>query len=62
MCFKADSIQFEFDFCIFTYFLAVLGLCCCTGFSLVGVRGGCSEVVVHRLFLCSTGSRAHGLQ
>ena len=27
-------------------FLAVLGLCCCTGFSLVVVSGGCSLVVV----------------
>ena len=30
-------------------FLAVLGLCCCIGFSLVGVSGGYSLVAVPRL-------------
>ena len=28
-------------------FLAVLGLCCCTGFSLVVANGDCSLVAVH---------------
>ena len=30
-------------------FVAVLGLHCCTGFSLVVVRGGYSLVLAHRL-------------
>ena len=30
-------------------FLAVPGLCCCVGFSLIAVKGGYSLVVVHRL-------------
>jgi len=34
----------------FTYlFLAVLGLCCCTGFSLVVANGGCSLLAASRL-------------
>ena len=32
-------------------FLAVLGLRCCTGFSLVAVSGGCSLVAVHGLLI-----------
>ena len=31
--------------------LAVLGLCCCTGFSLVVASGGCSVVVMCRLLI-----------
>ena len=31
-------------------FLAVLGLCCCVGFSLVVASGGCS-LVVHGLLI-----------
>ena len=44
-------------------FLALLGLRCCTGFSLVVVLGGCSQVAVFRLLIVvaslvwSTGSR-----
>ena len=33
----------------FSLFLAVLGLCCCEGFSLVVVNGGYSLVEVHGL-------------
>ena len=29
------------------YFLVILGLCCCAGFSLVVANGGNSLVVVH---------------
>ena len=54
---------------VFTYlFLAVLGLCCCTGFSLVVASGGYSPVAVHGLLIvvaslvAELGSRAHGLQ
>ena len=32
-------------------FLALLGLCCCTDFSLVVLSGGCSQVVVFRLLI-----------
>ena len=45
-------------------FLAVLGLCCCTGFSVVGVSGGylslhCTGFLLQWLVLLhSTGSRA----
>ena len=40
-------------------FLAVLGLCCCVGFSLVAGSGGYSLVMVRWLLLLwSTGSRA----
>ena len=38
-------------FHIFILFLAVLGLCCCTGFSLVVVIGGYSLVAVHGLLI-----------
>ena len=37
---------------LFTYlFLAVLGLCCCTGFSLVAASGGYSPVAVPGLLI-----------
>ena len=55
-------------FLIIIYFLAVLGLRCCAGFSLVVVSGGCSLLVVYGLpivvasLLWSTGSRVLGLQ
>ena len=53
---------------IFILFLAVLGLCCCTGFSLVAKRGAslwsrCSGFSLQwLLLLCSMGSRACSLQ
>ena len=49
-------------------FLAVLGLLCCTGFSLVAEFGDYSQLqcagflLRWRLLLQSTGSSAHGLQ
>ena len=42
------------SFKTFFIFLAVLGLCCCTGFSLVVVSGGCSLVAVHGLLIVVT--------
>ena len=33
------------------FFLAVLGLCCCRGFSLISASGSCSLVVVHGLLI-----------
>ena len=56
---------------IFIYlFIAVLGLCCCLGFSLVVVSGGDSLLAVIRLLIAvirllllqSMDSRVHGLQ
>ena len=38
-------------------FLAVLDLCCCSGFSLVATSGGCSLISVHR-FLIAVASVA----
>ena len=38
-----------FDLSIHYLFLAVLGLCCCAGFTLVVESGGCSLVAVHGL-------------
>ena len=32
-------------------FLAVLGLCCCTGFSLVVVSRACSLIAMHGLLI-----------
>ena len=60
----------EFSFlkmCIYL-FLAVLGLRCCTGFSLVAVSGGYSLVAVLELLIAMAslavghGLRVHGLQ
>ena len=38
-------------FFLFIYFLAVLGLCCCVGFSLVAGNGVYSVVGVFRLLI-----------
>ena len=40
---------FDDDLFFIYLFLAVLGLCCYAGFSLVVASGGCSLVVVHGL-------------
>ena len=42
------------------YFLAVLGLCCCVGFTLAVASGGCSLVAVPMLLIAvvSLGTRA----
>ena len=46
------SFNFFLMLYLFTYlFLAVLGLHCCTGFSLVVVSGGYSPAGVHGLFI-----------
>ena len=51
--------------CLFIHLLmAVLGLCCCTGFSLVSASGGYSPVALQELLtaaaplVCCTGSKA----
>ena len=36
---------------VFGLFLAMLGFCCCTGFSLVVTSGGYSLVAVRMLFI-----------
>ena len=59
---------FDDDLFLIYLFLAVLGLCCYAGFSLVVPSGGCSRVVLPGfspwwlLSLQSTGSRVHRLQ
>ena len=46
------SFGFLFSFKYkFIYLLAVLGLCCCMGFSLVVVSRGCSLVTVPGLLI-----------
>ena len=42
-------------------FLAVLGLGCCVGFSLVAVNRGYSVVVVHGLLTAMVSLSRHGL-
>ena len=47
----------------FWFVLAVLGLCCCVGFSLVAASSGSSLVVVHGLFIAVASLIVqHGLQ
>ena len=41
--------------------LAVPGLCCCAGFSLVAEGGGYSLVVVHGLLVAVVSLVEHGL-
>ena len=43
-------------------FLAVLGLCCCEGFSLVAASGGYSPVAVHRFLIAVTCRGAQALR
>ena len=42
---------FSYGYRFFFFFLAVLGLCCCAGFSLVAATKGCSLVAVRRLHM-----------
>lgn len=55
-------------FILFYLFVALLGLCCFMGFSLVAVSRGYSLAVVQGFLIAvasllrSTGSRAHGLR
>ena len=44
----------------FFLFLAVLGLCCCVGFSLVVASGAFSLAVVHRLLIAVASLVAQG--
>ena len=55
-----SSILFFFFFNLFV-FLAVLGLCCCTGFSLAVESWGCHPGVAHE-FLIAVASFSHGLR
>ena len=49
-------------FYVYLYsFLAVLGLRCCAGFSLVVARGGYSVVVAHDLLMTVASRHEHGL-
>ena len=51
-----------FFFLIYLFvFLAVLGLCCCTGFSLVVESWGCHPGVAHE-FLTAVASLSPGLR
>ena len=45
-----------------SFFLAVLGLRCCVGFSLVVVSGGYSVVVVRGLLSVASFALKHGLE
>ena len=45
---------------VYIYILAVLGLCCCTGFSLVAASGGYS-LVVSGLFIAVASLVEHRL-
>ena len=61
VCIK--NLQNVYIFKICFIYLAVLGLCCCTGFSLVVASGGFSLVEVHRLLVVVTSPVAeHRLQ
>ena len=60
--------NFNFLYNFIYLFLAVLGLCCCVGFSLVAESGGYSLVVMHGLLIAVVflvvkhGRMAHRLQ
>ena len=49
--FSFDSLSIESIILIICLFLAVLVLCCCTGFSLVVESRACSLVAGHGLLL-----------
>ena len=49
-------------FSFLSFVLAMLGLGCCEGVSLVAASVGCSLAVGGLLLSRGTGSRAHGLQ
>ena len=40
----------------------MLGLCCCSGFSLIVVRGGYSLAAVHRLLIAVSSVVEHEVQ
>ena len=57
-----SEILFYTFLVLFIYFLAVLGLHCCIGFSLVAASRGYSLTVLHRLLTAVTSRVAeHGL-
>ena len=51
MLYSRSLLVIPFITYLFIYLLAVLGLCCHAGFSLVAESRGCSLVVVHRLLI-----------
>ena len=64
-----NGLWFVLEISLFlSFFLAVLGLCCCVGFSVVAERRGYCLVpmrgllIAVLLLLWSAGSRVHGLQ
>ena len=60
LSFSMMCTNFKYLFKNFCLFLAVLGLCCCSGFSLAVGRGLPSGCGAGLLLLQSTGSGAHG--
>ena len=60
---KHWHLKFFFCLILFIYlFLAVLGLCCCEGLSLVPERRGRSLVVLRFLTAVASSVAEHGLQ
>ena len=57
-----STLKTIFQNYLFIIFLAVLGLCCSTGFSLVVTNGGYSLVTVHRLLIAVASLVKHRLQ
>ena len=68
ICSVRDSNYIYLFIFLLCWVFAMLGLCCCVGFSLVAVSGGYSIAVVCGLLITaatlvqSTASRAHRLQ
>ena len=66
ICFATFSLSLFFFFKLYILFLAVLGLCCRAGFSLVAVSRGyslwCLAFSLGWILSCSKGSRACGQQ
>ena len=58
---NCQSVTFKFKKFIYLFILAVPGLCCCAGFSLVAEGGGYSLVVVHGLLVAVVSLVEHGL-
>ena len=50
-CSYISKISLIFLYNFMYLFVTVLGLCCCTGFSLLAVSGGCYLVAVCRLLI-----------
>ena len=61
---KVPNILISFKNNLINIYLvfAVLGLCCCSGFSLIVVRGGYSLAAVHRLLIAVSSVVEHEVQ